>query len=284
MHLVGMDGGLRMKLHRALPDAAVLKSATFTLDRGIWRVALTMAAEIPDASLEGQVLGVDVGVNHLATLCDGTHFANVRPRARREAELRRAQRALARAKRGSNRRRKARARVAAVQRAMRNHRATALHDVANAIVRASPLIAVEDLKLRNMTRSAKGTLAEPGVKVRQKAGLNRSMLDASTGRLILMTRYKAESAGGVVVRVDPRNTSLTCSACGVVDTAQAGPIRYRCRCGLDLHRDVNAAVNIRRRGEAVMAELRHEAARGLGDANVGGCAMRRPVNAEPLAA
>ena len=284
LHLVGMDGGMRMKLHRALPEESVLKSATFTFERGIWRVALTMAVEVPEVSFDGDIIGVDVGINHLATLCDGTHIANARPRSKHEAELRRAQRTLSRAMRGSNRRRKAKAKVAAIKRTMRNHRTTALHDAANAIVRISPLVVVESLKLKNMTRSAAGTVDEPGVNVRQKAGLNRSMLDASTGRLVQMTSYKAESAGGRIIRVDPRNTSATCSVCGVVDAAQAGSVRYRCRCGLDLHRDVNAAINIRRRGEVVVAELRHEAARGLGDANVGGCAMRRPVNADLVAA
>lgn len=283
LRLVGMVGGLRMKLHRSLPEGALLKSATFTVENGIWRVALTMSVEA-SGNVNSDVTGIDVGVNHLATDCSGTHYVNVRPRSKREAELRRAQRALSRAKRGSRRRRKARAAVARIQRLMRNNRTTALHDVANAIVCKSSTIAVEDLKLRNMTRSAKGTLSAPGTNVRQKAGLNRSIADAAPGRLISMLVYKAESAGGQVVKVDPRNTSRTCSACGIVDAAQLGPVRYRCGCGLDMHRDHNAAINIRRRGEAILAERRREAARGLGGANVGGCTMRRPVNAEPLVA
>ena len=283
LRLVGMEGGLRMKVHRSLPDGAILKSATFTIEDGVWRVALTMSMEASE-HIDTDVIGLDVGLNYLVTDCSGVHYANVRPRSKREAELRRAQRALSRAKRGSRQRQKARAAVARIQRRMRNHRTTALHNVANAIVRASSMIAVEDLKLSNMTRSAKGTLDVPGTNVRQKAGLNRSMADAAPGRLISMLVYKAESAGGQVVKVDPRNTSRTCSSCGIVDAAQLGPVRYHCRCGLDMHRDHNAAINIRRRGEAILAERRREAARGLGDANVGDCTMRRPVNAELLAA
>jgi putative transposase len=278
--LVGMADGLRVRFHRTLPDGAALKSAVFTLENGVWRVALTMAVAIVDQIAEGEMIGIDVGVNHLATDSDGVHYANVRPRSKREAELRRAQRALARAVHGSKRRRKTRAKVRAVQRAMRNHRTTHLHDVANAIVRRSPHVAFEDLKLLNMTRSARGTLDVPGVNVRPKAGLNRALRDAAPGRLIRLTTYKAESAGGSVVRVDPRNTSRTCSACGVVDAAQAGPTRYLCGCGLDLHRDHNAALNIKERGLAARAE----AARRLGDPNVAGCGVRGPVNAEPVAA
>ena len=244
--LVGLAGGLRMKLHRPLPDA-VLKSAVFTVENRVWRVALTMDVPIALLSVKGDPIGIDVGVNHLATTSDGVHFKNVCPRSRRAKDLARAQRALSRCKRGSTRRRKVKAKLFSIQRAVRNHRTTHLHDVANAIVRISPKIVVEGLRLQNMTRSAKGTLDAPSVNVRQKAGLNRVMADAAPGRLIQMLTYKAESAGGSVVRVDPRNTSTTCSACGVVDAAQAGPVLYRCRCGLVMNRDHNAAINIMRR-------------------------------------
>jgi len=247
--LVGLTGALRMKLHRPLP-VADLKSAVFTIEGGVWRVALTMDVDVVVQSVASNAIGIDVGVNHLATTSDGVHFENVRPRSMRAKDLARAQRALARCRHGSMRRRKVKARLAAIQRSARNHRTTHLHDVANAIVRISSTIYVEDLKLRNMTRSARGTLDEPGVNVRQKAGLNRVMADAAPGRLIRMLTYKAESAGGSVTRVNPRNTSRTCSACGVVDAAQAGPVRYRCGCGRDLQRDHNAAINIRDRGLA----------------------------------
>lgn len=276
----GIEGGLRVKMHRELPDRSIIKSAVFTLENGIWRVAL--ACEVPAAAVNNNdtIIGIDIGVSFLATDSEGHHYPNVRPLDRRQKELRRAARGLARAKRGSKRRRKAVARLQRVQRRIRNHRRTHLHDVANEIVRSASTIAVEDLKLKNMTRSAKGTLAEPGRNVRQKAGLNRALADAAPGRLISMIVYKAESAGGCMIRVDPRNTSTTCSACDVVDATQLSRTRYRCRCGLDLHRDHNAAINIRKRG----IEALREAARGLGDANVTGCGARRPVNADPLAA
>src|SRR5690606_6716609 len=119
----------------------------------------------------------DVGIEALATLSNGTRIENIRPRKKRERELRRAQRALARCKRNSKRRRKVRAKLAAAQRRIRNARTNHLHQVSAKIANSYSLIAVEDLKLRNMTRSARGTVAEPGTNVRQKAGLNRSLLD-----------------------------------------------------------------------------------------------------------
>ena len=276
----GLIGGLKVKMHRSLPENAVIKSAIFTLENGIWRVAL--ACEIPILAVndDDTVIGIDVGANFLATDSDGRHYANVRPLDKRQKELRRAARGLARSRRGSKRRKKAIAKLQRIQRKIRNHRKTHLHDVANAIVRSGSTIVVEDLKLKNMTRSAKGTLAEPGKNVRQKAGLNRVLADASPGRLISMLSHKAESAGGRVIKIDPRNTSRTCSKCSVVDASQLSKNRYRCRCGLDLQRDHNAAINIRQRGIIAL----REAARGLGDANVTGCGERCPVKAEPLAA
>ena len=276
----GLIGGLKVKMHRPMLEGAKIKSAVFTLENGIWRVAL--ACEIPASETNDNdtIIGIDVGANFLATDSEGRHYENVKPLHKRQKELRRAARGLARARRGSKRRKKAISKLQRVQRKIRNHRKTHLHDVANAIVRSGSTIVVEDLKLKNMTRSAKGTLVEPGKNVRQKAGLNRVLADAAPGRLISMLTYKAESAGGKVVKIDPKNTSRTCSKCSVVDASQLSKTRYQCRCGLDLQRDHNAAINIRQRGIFAL----HEAARGLGDANVTGCGERCPVKAEPLAA
>lgn len=277
----GIVGGLRLRMHRPLSDDATIKSAVLTREGHQWRVALTVAIELAAEHIRPDLsTGVDVGVNWLATTSEGEFFKNHRPRTARAQALRKAARALSRCRRGSKRRTKVRVRLACEQRRVRNARTTRLHDVANAIVASAGTVFVEKLKLRNMTRSASGTLVAPGVQVAQKRGLNRSMADAAPGRLVLMMRYKAERAGGVVIEVDPRDTSRTCSACGAVDVAQLGRDRYRCRCGLDLQRDYNAAINIRERGLTVA----HEAARRLGEPNVADCRIRALGTAEPLAA
>lgn len=276
----GLVGGLKVRMHSPLPDSSVIKSAIFTKEAGIWRVAL--ACEIPAAAINdnGTIVGIDVGVNFLATDSDGHRYENIQPARKLAKRVQRTQREVTRSCRGSKSRRKKVERLRRIHRKVRNQRATRLHDVANAIVRSTSTIVVEDLKIKNMTRSAKGTLDAPGTNVRQKAGLNRVLADAAPGRLIAMISYKAESAGGQMIKVDPRNTSRTCSSCGIVDATQLSRTRYRCRCGLDLHRDYNAAINIRKRGILAL----HEAARGLGDANATGCGERRPGKADPLAA
>ena len=276
----GLSGRLKIRQHRPLPEGTVIKSAVFTLEAGIWRIALSCKVPETAANDNSSVLGIDVGVNYLATDSDGQHYENRRPQVAMSRQMRIAQRAGARGRKGSKRRQKTLAKLQRLKRIERNRRTTHLHSVANAIVCSGSTIVVEDLKLKNMTRSAKGTLAKPGKNVRQKAGLNRVLQDAAPGRLISMIAYKAESAGGRMIKIDPRNTSRTCSSCGIVDAAQLSRSHYRCGCGLDLQRDHNAAINIKLRG---LQALR-EAARGLEDANVAGCRKRRPVNAVPLAA
>jgi putative transposase len=241
----GIDGALRVHMHRPIPDGAKLKSAQFTRYDRKWYV--TLVVDIPAAEWHqktGTAVGIDVGVENLATLDTGEVFANTRPRNTRERQLRLAQRALARCKRNSRRRQHARRKLARIHQRIENTRTTHLHQVSANIANRFEVIVVEDLKLKNMTRSAKGTLANPGKNVAAKSGLNRSMLDASPGRLIDMLRYKAERAGGELRLVDPRNTSQNCSFCGTKVPKNIRARQHSCSCGAVLHRDHNAARNI----------------------------------------
>lgn len=96
-----------------------------------------------------------------------------------------------------------------------------------------------------MTRSAKGSVEEPGENVKQKSGLNRSLLDQGLGDFIFKLTYKAESASGKVIKVNPRGTSQQCSGCGAIIEKKLSQRTHDCpSCGLQLHRDHNAARNI----------------------------------------
>jgi putative transposase len=121
------------------------------------------------------------------------------------------------------------------------------------LARRFDVIAVEDLKIGNMTRSAKGTVAEPGRNVRQKAGLNRGILASGWGRLVVRLEHKAP---GRVVKINPTCTSQRCAACGILDReARESQAVFRCRsCGYACNADVNAARNIEQAaGHAVSA-------------------------------
>jgi len=108
-----------------------------------------------------------------------------------------------------------------------------------------------------MTRSAKGNIEEPGKNVRAKSGLNRSILDAGLAQFVQILTDKAESAGRLVVMVDPRGTSQECSDCSKTVTKPLKQRWHSCSCGAEYHRDHNAARNVLHRG--VVAPLRQAA-------------------------
>ena len=258
--LKGMDRALRVNWHRTLPSDAVIKGATFTRKGRRWFVSLQIETSSIVArrhAAPDSVIGIDVGVENLAIWDNGAEHGfvpNVKPKSKRYAALRRAQRALARCRRGSLRRRKVKARLARLQERIADVRSTHLHVQSERLARCFSTLCVEKLAIRNMIRSAAGTADEPGTNVAAKSGFNASILDAGWGRFVQHLRYKAERAGGRVLDVDPKMTSQLCSGCG---TMVPKPLRQRehsCpACGLVVHRDVNAARNIRARGLVAIA-------------------------------
>jgi IS605 OrfB family transposase len=160
---------------------------------------------------------------------------------------------LARKKRGSKRRRKAVAQVAALHAKVRRQRLDGAHKAALALVRAYDVITHEDLRITNMTRSASGTVEQPGRNVAQKSGLNRSILDAGWGVFLTILAHKAESAGRTLIAVNPAHTSRTCARCGhVAKDNRLTQAEFACTaCGHTAHADVNAAINILRAGLAL---------------------------------
>jgi IS605 OrfB family transposase len=113
----------------------------------------------------------------------------------------------------------------------------------------------EDLRVKDMLRSARGTLERPGRNVAAKAALNRRIAASAWATLVRRTCQKAEASGAKVVLVDPRHTSQTCSTCGHL-AAENRPSQavFTCQaCGHREHADTNAAKNIRARGLRVPA-------------------------------
>jgi transposase len=163
--------------------------------------------------------------------------------ARTLYRLKRAQQALWACRKGGKRHQRARRRVARLHELIRRQRRNHGHQLSARLVTDYDLLAVEDLRITNMTRSARGTLDAPGTNVAAKAGLNRSILDAGWGQLIDLLTYKAEGAGRTLVRVAAKHTSQTCARCGAIDAASR-PNRdhFACTtCGHTAHPDANAA-------------------------------------------
>ena len=168
---------------------------------------------------------------------------------------RRIQRKVARQKLGSKSRQKTVAQLAKHTNREKIRNRNELHRITTQIVKKYDFFAIEDLSIMSLTKSARGTLENPGQGVTIKAAANRTMLEQTWGEFAQILTYKAEGAGMSVVRVDPAYTSLTCSRCGVAQfdasEQERNRIRFRCPdCGNNLNRSVNAAKNILVRGLA----------------------------------
>jgi putative transposase len=126
-----------------------------------------------------------------------------------------------------------------------------LHKLSRSLIDSYDFIAIEALNVRNMLRSAKGTIQQPGHNIRAKARLNFAIADAGWSLFASMLHAKAEEAGRTVIEVDPRYTSQTCSRCGRVDAAsRIARSAFLCTgCGLYVDADVNAAQVILKRAE-----------------------------------
>ncbi|HEY2263867.1 MAG TPA: transposase [Streptosporangiaceae bacterium] len=257
-------GWVRFRWSRAVPEG--VKSYRVTMDRaGRWHVAFAAIPPPVPAPGNGRVVGIDRGVAVSAALSTGDRLRVPGLTWREQARLRRLERKLARAKRGSARRRRVRLAIARIKARETDRRKDWVEKKTTDIARRFDVIKVEDLRIKNMTRSAKGTRENPGRRVRQKAGLNRGILRSGWG---LLVRRLDEKAPGRVVKVNAAFTSQKCSACGHVDAkSRKSQARFVCTaCGYACHADVNAARNIAA-GHAVTAR--------------GGFRSAGPANREP---
>ncbi len=244
-----------VKYRDTRPIRGTLKNVTVIRDALGWHVCF--ACEI-DANVQRAdplpAVGVDRGIANTLMLSTGEAFRMPAALVLMERRKRRLQRAVSRKRRGSARRHKALRRMAKLGARMARIRRDFQHKAARSIAERFGCVTIEALPIRAMTASAKGTIAAPGRRVRQKAGLNRAILNQGWGGFETILAYKLVERGGELVTVDPAYTSQTCSACGAVDSAsRESQARFNCRhCGFVAHADQNAAVNILRRNTASM--------------------------------
>jgi putative transposase len=235
-------GWVRFRWSRDVPQK--VKSYRVTCDRaGRWHVAFAAIPDAVPAPGNDQVVGIDRGVHNSAALSTGELMRVPGLSERERRRMRRLERKLARARPGSSRRMRAKRAVARLRACEADRRKDWTEKVSTDIARRFDVIMVENLQIRNMTRSAKGTQENPGRNVRQKAGLNRSILRSGWG---LLVRRLEQKAPGRVEKVNPAFTSQRCSTCGQVDSkSRESQAVFRCTaCGYVCNADVNAAKNI----------------------------------------
>ena len=230
-----------------------VKNVTVSQSCGKWFVSIQTEREIqapvPKAT---SAVGIDMGVTRFATLSDGTFYAPLNSFKRHEDRLRKAQQAMSRKTKFSNNWKKAKARVQRIHFRIGNARRDYLHKSTTAISQNHAMVCIEDLQVRNMSKSAAGTTEQPGKHVRAKSGLNKAILDQGWFEFRRQLDYKLAWAGGHLIVVPPQNTSRTCPACGHVsaDNRQT-QARFLCvECGFEENADLVGAINILRAGHA----------------------------------
>ena len=216
-----------------------------------WQVSIGCKID-RDIQDVGGAVGIDRGVAVPLMLSDGTAYRLPETVALLDRRIRKAQRIASRRKRGSARHRKAQKRVAALSAKRARIRKHWAHVTTTDIARRHGTVVIERLRTKDMTKSASGTIAEPGKNVAQKRGLNRAILNVGWHQIETMLFYKAHR----VVKVDPRHTSQTCSACGTLDSrSRESQSSFVCTaCGFRSNADRNAAINILQRGNTPVVE------------------------------
>ena len=223
------------------------KNATISFEGGHWYVSVQTerAVEAP-VHPSTRVEGIDLGIAAFAATAGGAWVAPINVARRYFKKLARLQRKLARQVKFSSNWKNTKARINRLHHKIACIRADYLHKLSTALSNSHAMIAVEGLRIANMSASAKGTTEAPGKGVRQKAGLNRSILDQGWGEFRRQLDYKLARRGGLLVRVAPAYTSQRCSRCGHTDTDnRPSQAVFECTvCRLSINADVNAARNI----------------------------------------
>ncbi len=259
LYLLGV-GEVKVNYHRPLQGTP--KAITVQREGTKWWLSVR-CVDVPAMLLTptGREVGIDLGVTNLVATSDGKRVEGEHFGSRARDQLADAQRKLATKQRGSRRRRRQVEEVARLHHRVANQRMNAAHELSRQLVNDYDLIVLEDLAITKMARAprAKPDPDRPGAFLpngaKAKAGLNRSIHDAGWGTLASLLSYKAESAGRIMVTVNPRYTSQTCAECGHVEAGnRVSQAVFRClSCAHVAHADVNAARNILRAGRARQA-------------------------------
>jgi putative transposase len=261
-------GSVRFRWTR--PIGGTIRNATVLRDGGRWYVSFCVEDGIAEVAPNGRSpVGVDRGVTVAVATSEGEKRDREFVTADEVKRLKRLQQRLSRSLRthGRNQRSKrrdaARAALGRLNARIRARRTDFAAQTAVRLVRNHGLVAVEDLRVRNMTAGAKGTAERPGRNVRQKSGLNRAILNKGWGGFLLKLEHAARYHGATVVRVNPAYTSQRCSRCNLVDAnSRKSQAEFACTgCGHRDNADVNAANNVLAAGLAVTGRGGHAVGR-----------------------
>lgn len=231
-------GNVKVKLHR--PVEGTIKTCTIIRKNERYFVCFSCEVESNIIPLTYQDIGIDMGIKEFCITSDGELIPNPKNYRKTEAKLKKQQQFLSRKKKGSNRRKKAVRELAKTHEHIANQRKDNAYKVANYLLSRYDTIVREDLQIKNMVRNHK---------------LAKSISDAGWGIFFDILDAKAKQTPGKrIIKVDPRYTSQICSGCTQIVKKDLSTRVHNCpHCGLEIDRDVNAAINILNRGIEQMA-------------------------------
>ena len=232
----------------------IIKNVTVTAKCDKWYVSIQTEYEQETPVHTGSDIGIDMGIVRFATLSNGQYFNPVNAFKTLKGRLAKLQRQLKRKTKGSSNWKKLVAKISKLHQRITNIRKNFLHQISQTISKNHATVYVEDLKVGNMSKSAKGTVENPGKNIRQKAGLNRAILDQAWYEFRRQLEYKLRWRGGQLILVSPQYTSQCCPACGhTAKENRTTQALFACvQCGYTENADVVGAMNVLQRGRALL--------------------------------
>lgn len=234
----------------------IIKNCTVSHKSGHWYIAFQVEQEVtvpfhPSTS----AVGVDAGIARFITLSDGSYLKPLNAFRKHEKRLAIEQRKLSRKVKFSANWKKQKAKVQKVHTRIANCRNDYLHKASTKISKNHAMIAIEDLRVSNMSKSAKGNVEQHGTNVKAKSGLNKSILDQGWYEFRRQLEYKQHWQGGMVVAVPAHHTSQTCPSCGHVSKEnRRTQARFKCiECDYTNNADLVGALNVLERGHRLLA-------------------------------
>ena len=246
-----------VKFRKSQDILGIIKNVTISKKSGHWYVSFGTERELEQNPIHPSktAIGIDLGVSKLVTGSNGQCFKPKSSFKANQGKLAKLQRQLSRKVLFSQNWQKQNRKIQKLHHHIANIRHDYLHKVTTSISKSHAMIACEDLKVANMSKSASGTVENKGRQVKAKSGLNKSILDQGWGMMVNMLEYKQQWHGGLLIKVNPRYTSQTCFECKYVakDNRQT-QAKFECvKCGHSNNADINAARNILSAGHAALS-------------------------------
>ena len=231
------------------------KNITISKQADGWYASVQVELDISTESKARSAIGIDLGITLFATGSDGQQIRPVNAGKRYADRLSKLQRQLAKKEKFSQNWRKQKTKISKIHLKIKNSRHDFQHKASTALSKNHALIVVEDLRVVNMSKSAKGAVEQPGRNVKAKAGLNKAILEQGWSEFVRQLEYKTSWQGNQVHKINPRYTSQQCNECGYTEKDnRLSQSDFQCKsCGHKTNADLNAAKNILAAGLAVLA-------------------------------